>query len=70
MNRETIRTWGGTIIGYLDTESNGDVTARDFSGTILGYYRKGRNMTTDFSGTGLYQGNCASALIIEKYKGR
>ena len=69
MTREAIRTWGGIIIGFLDTESNGDVTAREWSGAILGFYKKSRNQTTDFFGRILYTGNCTSALIIAKYKG-
>ena len=65
--RETIRKWGGTIIGYIDVESNGDKTVRDFSGCILGYYRKSRNQTTDFSGRILYEGDMASALLVVRF---
>ena len=64
MGRETIKNFSGSILGYLDTESNGDVVAKDSSGRIVGYYRKSNNATTDFSGRILYYGNCAVALII------
>ena len=63
--RETIKSFSGYILGYLDTDSSGDVTAKDFSGRILGYYRKSRNVTTDFSGRILFYGNCAVAFIIK-----
>ena len=64
MTRETIKSSSFIILGYLDTESNGDVVARDSSGRIVGYYKKRNNTTTDFSGRILYYGNCAVALII------
>lgn len=64
MSRETIKSYSGSILGYLDTEGNGDVVAKSFDGRILGYYRKSNNVTTDFSGRYLFYGNCAVALII------
>ena len=64
MGRETIKSYTGAIIGYLETESNGDVVAKDSCGRIVGYYRKSNNATTDFSGRILYYGNCAAALVI------
>lgn len=65
MGRETIKSYTGAIIGYLDTESNGDVVAKDSSGRIVGYYKKSNNATTDFSGRILFYGNCAVALIVK-----
>lgn len=64
MGRETIKSYTGVILGYLDTDSNGDVVAKDSSGRIVGYYRKRNNTTTDFAGRILYIGNCVVALII------
>ena len=66
MARETIKAYTGIILGYLDTEPNGDVAAKDSYGKILGYYRKGNNVTTDSCGRPIYQGNCAVALVILK----
>ena len=68
MARETIKTWSGIILGYVDTEPNGDAVAKAFDGRILGYYKKSNNMTTDFSGKFLYQGNCVTALIVNNGK--
>ena len=64
MGRETIRTWQGQIIGYLDHESNGDITVRNFSGVILGRYVAREDMTKDFYGRNLYRGNMAAALLV------
>lgn len=64
--RETIRDWTGCILGYVDTESNGDKTVRAFSGVILGYYRKSRDVTTDFYGRVLTKGDTAVSLIYSQ----
>ena len=64
--RETIKSFSGAILGYLETESNGDITGKDYSGRILGYYRKSNNATTDFAGKILYYGNCVVALIVNR----
>ena len=60
---ERIREFSGRTIAILTHENNGDITVRDFAGKILGYYRKSRDVTTDFSGKILYYGNAAAALI-------
>ena len=40
----------GRVIGTVVEEDNGDKTIKDFSGRHLGYYKKGRNVTTHFYG--------------------
>ena len=70
MAKETISLWGGTIIGYIETDSNGDAKATDWFGKILGFYKKKNNTTTDWFGKILYKGNCLSSLIVDNYKGR
>ena len=62
--RETIRDFAGSIIGYLDHESNGDVVARSFSGQNLGHYEASSDTTKDFYGRILYRGNMAAALLV------
>ena len=62
--RETIRDFGGRIIGYLEHESNGDITARSFGGQILGRYTARDDTTRDFYGRILYRGNMAAALLV------
>ena len=62
--RETIREFSGVIIGYLEHESNGDITVKNFYGKILGRYVAREDVTKDFYGKILYRGNMASALLI------
>lgn len=62
--RETIREFSGMIVGYLDHESNGDITVRTFTGKILGRYERSSDTTKDFYGKILYRGNMAPALLI------
>jgi hypothetical protein len=56
------------IIGILRTLRNGDIEAREFnSRRILGYYRKKLDMTTDFYGRMIAQGNCVTGFIYDAY---
>lgn len=56
------------IIGILKTLRNGDIEAREFdSRRILGYYRKDRDMTTDFYGKMIAKGNCVVAFIYDAF---
>jgi hypothetical protein len=58
------------IIGILRTLRNGDIEARDFnSRRILGYYRVGPDVTTDFFGRRIAKGNCVVGLIYNKKRG-
>lgn len=65
--KETIRTWDGRIIGYLETDYQGNITARDFYGRILGKYEKSLDVTRDFYGRIVSRGNTASGLIWQEY---
>ena len=62
--RETIREFSGSVVGYLDHESNGDITVRNFYGKVLGRYERSSDTTKDFYGRILYHGNMASALLV------
>ena len=62
--RETIREFSGSVIGYLDHYTNGDVEAVTFSGKKLGKYVKSYDVTNDFYGRTLYRGNMAAALLV------
>ena len=63
MGKETVRDFYGKILGSLEDLPNGDRVARDFYGNVLGYYRKATNVTTDFFGRTLYQGDHVAGLI-------
>ena len=61
----TIRDRSRMIIGKIETDSNGDRVAKDFSGRILGRYIRSRDVTTDFCGTVLYYGDMVACFIAE-----
>lgn len=64
---ETIKDFAGRFIAIYEYQDNGDITVRDWqSRMILGYYRKSRDVTTDFSGRVLYRGNAVGMLIGRK----
>ena len=48
--KEPIKDWQGKILGFMETESNGNKVLRDFYGRILGKYDKSLNVTRDFYG--------------------
>lgn len=67
MTEEYIREFSGKILGIVQTDSNGDQTAIDFSSRkILGYYRAKQDYTTDFYGRIIAKGNCVVSLIYNK----
>lgn len=64
---EYIKNFQQQILGTVDTLESGDQVARDFpSMKILGYYRKSRDVTTDFFGRIIAKGNCITSLIFKK----
>ncbi len=64
---ETIKDFSGRFIAIYEYHDNGDITVRDWqSRMILGYYRKSRDVTTDFSGRILFRGNAVGMLIGRK----
>ena len=63
---ETIRTVSGMIIGKIKTLPNGDKEVRNYSGMIIGYYRKSNDVTTDVTGRILYRGDMSAALLVLK----
>lgn len=63
MGRETIKDFYGKIIGYIETDANGNKTVYDFYRRILGYYNKQLNVTQDFYKRIVARGDQASSLI-------
>ena len=62
-SRETIRDWTGEIIGFIDTDNEGNKTVRDFYGRITGRYDKRFNVTRDFYGRIVAQGDQSAMMI-------
>ncbi|MBR6794807.1 MAG: hypothetical protein IKM52_01705 [Clostridia bacterium] len=64
---ETIKDSAYRPIAILTYEEGGDIKVQDWqSRMILGYYRKGRDVTTDFYSRVLYKGNAVGMLIGRK----
>jgi len=64
---EIIKDSAFRAIAILTYEDNGDIKVQDWSSRmILGYYRKSRNVTTDFYGRVIANGNAVGMLIEKK----
>ena len=58
-----IRDFYGRILGSIETDEKGNKTARDFFGRIVGFYKASLNVTTDFYGRVVAQGDMVVSLI-------
>ena len=67
MNKTYVRDVYGFIIGYTEQDSNGDTVAHNKYGKILGFYRKNRNVTTNFYGQIIGYGDLTSGLIWQEH---
>ena len=66
MVKTEIRDFNNYIIAYVELdERTGDKTLRDFYNKILGYYRKSRNVSTNFAGKVLGYGDFTVAMILQ-----
>jgi hypothetical protein len=64
---ETIKDSAFRPIAILTYEDNGDIKVQDWSSRmIVGYYRKSRDITTDFYGRIIARGNAVGMLIGRK----
>lgn len=63
MNKEAIRRWDGVIRGWIEEDSKGNKTIRDFYGRILGRYDKQLNLTRDFYGRVIGRGDQLMSLL-------
>lgn len=63
MEKETIRDFSGKIIGFIETDSRGNKTVRDFYMRVLGYYDKSQDVTTDFYRRVIARGDCCGMLF-------
>lgn len=63
MDKQTIRDFSGKIIGFIETDSRGNKTVRDFYMRVLGYYDKSLDVTTDFYHRVIARGDCCGMLL-------
>lgn len=65
ISKTPIRKFGGAILGWIEEDKEGNQQVRAFSGHILGTYDKRCNVTRDFSGRILTQGNTVLGLLYQ-----
>lgn len=58
-----IKDFYGRVLGYIEEDSSGNKTARDFYHRILGKYVKSQNVTKDFYGRVISKGDTVVGLI-------
>lgn len=62
-NEQTIKDWKGKIIGFIEVLPNGDKIIRDFYRKILGKFDSRLNVTKDFYGRIIAQGDLSTMLF-------
>lgn len=65
VSKVPIREFSGKIKGWLETDKDGNKQVRDFSGRILGTYDKKFDVTREFSGKILSQGDTVVGLLYK-----
>lgn len=63
IDRQIIKDWRGKILGYIDTDRNGNKIVRNFYRKVLGKYDKRTNTTRDFYGKLVAKGDQCSLLL-------
>lgn len=63
ISTERIKDWRGRVLGTIEVYDNGDKTVKDFYGRIKGRYVKSSNVTTDFYGRRVAQGDQCGLLL-------
>ena len=63
VSKEEIKEFGGRILGYIETDAQGNQQVREFGGRILGTYDKTHNCTREFGGRIISNGNILASLL-------
>lgn len=58
-----IKDWTGYILGFVETDEQGNKVVYDFYNRILGRYDKKQDVTKDFYGRLIAKGDQSSMLI-------
>ena len=65
-DEQVIKDFHGRIIGFIETDSQGNKTVRDYYRRILGFYNKKLNVTQDFNKRVVATGDvCANFLTFK-----
>lgn len=68
IQRERIKDWTGKLIGFIDTDPEGNKVIRDFYGRIKGKYNKRLNITQDFYGRTVAKGDQSAMMLTYENK--
>ena len=63
ISKEPVREFNGKIMGFIETDRDGNQQVRDFYGRILGTFDKKMNVTRDFYGRIVAQGDQSAMMI-------
>ena len=66
ISKEPVREFNGKIMGFIETDRDGNQQVRAFYGRILGTFDKKMNVTRDFYGRILTRGNTVLGLLYKK----
>lgn len=66
MNRDWIKDRNGKVLGYIDTDSNGNKVAKTRDGKVVGYYKEKFGTTTDASGKVISRSDTVVSLIFSQ----
>ena len=61
--REPLKDWTGKVIGYVDTDARGNKTLFDWTHKKLGTYDKSLDITKDWYGRKVGQGDILLTLL-------
>ena len=65
ISKEPVREFNGKIMGFIETDRDGNQQVRDFYGRIHATYDKKMNVTRDFYGRVLTRGNTVLGLLYK-----
>ena len=65
VNKIAVRRPSGRIIGFIETDKDGNKQARNFYGKILGTYDKRLDVTRDFYGRIVTRGDSVMGFVYE-----
>ena len=68
VDKQVIKNWRGRIIGYIETDHNGNKLVKDFYRKIVGRYDKKNDVTRDFYGRMIARGDQCSLLLSDSLK--
>lgn len=65
VSKEPIKNFYGQIIGWIETDKNGNQMVKNYYGVVLGTYDKKSNLTKDFYGRIIAKGNSLAGLLYK-----